>query len=184
MLHWSYANGLTEIQVKPVQGGEAKTIASRAGLQCHAERESGIRCRHIPLYVYLTQQAQHTLQYNIETGETTKLKEQEIPQGFNPDDYTVERLWATAPDGVKIPMAIVYKKIERKIVTGILYSYGSYGCSSDVYFSASMFSLIDRGFVYGIAQIRGGSDLGEQWYKMVSYCIKEYSTDFIACRIT
>ena len=113
-----------------------------------------------------------------------KLKEQEVPSGFNPDDYTVERLWATAPDGVKVPMAIVYKSDLKKDGNNpaLIYSYGSYGLSSDVYFSTSYYSLIDRGFVFAIAQIRGGSDLGEQWYEDGKLLNKKNSfTDFIAC---
>ena len=106
-------------------------------------------------------------EYEIAEGKSNKLKEQEVPSGFNPDDYTVERLWATAPDGVKVP---------------ILYSYGSYGSNSRVYFSTSYYSLIDRGFVFAIAQIRGGSDLGEQWYEDGKLLHKKNTfTDFIAC---
>ena len=91
-------NGLTEIQVKPVQGGEAKTIAFpepvySATLSGNPEYDA-VTFR----YTYTSLNRPNTLyEYNIETGETTKLKEQEIPSGFNPDDYTVERLWATAP---------------------------------------------------------------------------------------
>ncbi|MBP7105466.1 MAG: S9 family peptidase, partial [Fermentimonas sp.] len=112
------------------------------------------------------------------------LKEQEVPSGFNPDDYTVERLWATAPDGVLVPMAIVYNNGLKKDGSNpaLIYSYGSYGYSTDVHFSASMYSLIDRGFVYAIAQIRGGSDLGEQWYEDGKLLNKKNTfTDFIAC---
>jgi oligopeptidase B len=113
-----------------------------------------------------------------------KLKEQEIPSGFNADDYTVERLWAKAQDGVEVPMAIVYKKGLKMNGKNpaLLYSYGSYGSSSDVYFSPAYYSLIDRGFVVAIAQIRGGSDLGEQWYEDGKLLKKKNTfTDFIAC---
>lgn len=178
-------NGLTEIQVKPVQGGDAKTIAFpepvySAALSGNPEYDA-VTLR----YTYTSLNRPNTLyEYNIETAETIKLKEQEIPSGFNPDDYVVERLWATAADGVKVPMAIVYKKGLKKDGRNpaLIYSYGSYGYSSDVYFSASMFSLVDRGFVYGIAQIRGGSDLGEQWYEDGKLLHKKNTfTDFIAC---
>lgn len=178
-------NGLTEIQVKPIQGGNAKTIVFpepvySATLSGNPEYDAATF-----RYTYTSLNRPNTLyEYNIETGETTKLKEQEIPSGFNPDNYAVERLWATAPDGVKVPMAIVYKKDLKKDGQNpaLLYSYGSYGYSSDVYFSASMFSLIDRGFVYGIAQIRGGSDLGEQWYEDGKLLNKKNTfTDFISC---
>lgn len=179
-------NGLTEIQVKPVAGeGETKIIAFpepvyTAGLGGNPEYDA-VTLR----YTYTSLNRPTTLyEYNIVSGETEKLKEQEVPSGFNPEDYTVERLWATAPDGVQVPMAIVYKKGLKKDGSNpaLLYSYGSYGSSSDVYFSASMYSLIDRGFVYAIAQIRGGSDLGEQWYEDGKLLKKKNTfTDFIAC---
>ena len=107
-----------------------------------------------------------------------------MPSGFDPDDYEVHRLWATAPDGVKVPMAVVYKKGLKRdgSAPALIYSYGSYGVSSDVYFSASYYSLIDRDFVVAIAQIRGGSDLGEQWYEDGKLLKKKNTfTDFVAC---
>lgn len=178
-------NGLSEIIAKPVSGGEDKVITFpepvySAGLSGNPEYDATTF-----RYTYTSLNRPTTLyEYNIANGETVKLKEQEIPSGFNPGDYVVERLWATAPDGVKVPMAIVYKKGLKKDGTNptLIYSYGSYGISSDVYFSASMFSLIDRGFVYALAQIRGGSDLGEQWYEDGKLLHKKNTfTDFIAC---
>ena len=179
-------NGLSEIIAKPASGiGEIKTIAFpepvySAGLNGNPEYDATTF-----RYSYTSLNRPGTLyEYNIATGEAVKLKEQEIPSGFNPDDYVVERLWATAPDGVKVPMAIVYKKGLKKDGTNpaLIYSYGSYGSSSDVSFSASLYSLIDRGFVYALAQIRGGSDLGEQWYEDGKLLHKKNTfTDFIAC---
>ena len=125
-----------------------------------------------------------TFEYDVFSGQTKKLKVQEIPSGFNPDDYTVERLWATAPDGKKVPMAVVYKKGLKKDGSNpaLLYSYGSYGASTEANFNSSVFSLVDRGFVYGIAQIRGGSELGEEWYEDGKLLNKKNTfTDFIAC---
>ena len=179
-------NGLSEIIAKPTSGtGEIKTITFpepvySAELNGNPEYDAdNFR------YSYTSLNRPGTLyEYNITTGETVKLKEQEILSGFNPDDYTVERLWATAQDGVKVPMAIVYKKGLRKDGTNpaLVYSYGSYGSSSDVSFSASLYSLIDRGFVYALAQVRGGSDLGEQWYERGKLLHKKNTfTDFIAC---
>ena len=178
-------NGLSEIHVMPVNGGEINTIdfpepVYSASLGGNPEYDtSTIR------YTYTSLNRPTTLyEYNIETGESLKLKEQEVPSGFNPDDYTVERLWATAPDGVQVPMALVYKNGLKKDGSNpaLIYSYGSYGYSTDVHFSASMYSLIDRGFVYAIAQIRGGSDLGEQWYEDGKLLNKKNTfTDFIAC---
>lgn len=179
-------NGLAEIRIKPVSGeGDTETIAFpepvyTASLGGNPEYDAATF-----RYSYTSLNRPTTLyEYNIATKETGKLKEQEVPSGFNPGDYTVERLWATASDGVQVPMAIVYKKGLKKEGgnPALLYSYGSYGMSSDVYFSASMYSLIDRGFVYAIAQIRGGSDLGEQWYEDGKLLKKKNTfTDFIAC---
>ena len=178
-------NGLSEIELKPVNGGEARMIAFpepvySASLQGNPEYDSTtIR------YSYTSLNRPNTLyEYDIPTGKNRMLKMQEVPSGFNPDDYVVERIWATADDSVKVPMAIVYKKGLKKDGTNpaLLYSYGSYGVTSDVYFSASVYSLVDRGFVYGIAQIRGGSDMGEQWYEDGKLLKKKNTfTDFIAC---
>ena len=139
-------------------------------------------------YSYSSLNRPNTLfEYDVKTRKTVKLKEQEIPSGFNADDYVVERLWAEADDGVKVPMAVVYKKGLKKDGKApcYLYSYGSYGHSSDVYFSIGSYNLINRGFVYAIAQIRGGSDLGEQWYEDGKLLKKKNTfTDFIACAKT
>jgi len=178
-------NGLNEIIARPVAGGSLQTISFpepvyTASLSGNPEYDATTF-----RYTYTSLNRPNTLyEYDITTGETVKLKEQEIPSGFNPDDYVVERLWATAADGVKVPMAIVYKKGLKKDGSNpaLLYSYGSYGYSSDAHFSASYYSLIDRGFVFGIAQIRGGSDLGEQWYEDGKLLKKKNTfNDFIAC---
>ena len=178
-------NGLNEIIVKSLSGGEDQVISFpepvyTASLSGNPEYDATTF-----RYSYTSLNRPTTLyEYDIETETSEKLKEQEVPSGFNPDDYIVERLWATSHDGVQVPMAIVYKKGLKKDGSNpsLIYSYGSYGYSSDVYFSASMFSLIDRGFVYALAQIRGGSDLGEKWYedgKMLNK--KNTFHDFIAC---
>jgi oligopeptidase B len=122
--------------------------------------------------------------YDMATGKSERLKQHEIPGGFNPENYTVERIWATAKDGAKVPMALVYKKGTEKNGQNptLLYAYGSYGYSSDAYFSSSIYSLIDRGFVYAIAQVRGGSEMGEEWYEQGKLFNKMNTfTDFIAC---
>ncbi|MFO7656749.1 MAG: S9 family peptidase [Bacteroidales bacterium] len=122
--------------------------------------------------------------YNMATGETEKLKEQEIPSGFNANDYVVERLWADSHDGTKVPVALVYRKNLKKNGKNpaLLYGYGSYGYNTDAYFRSTVFSLVDRGFVYALAQVRGGSEMGEQWYED-GKLMKKMNTflDFIAC---
>ncbi len=125
-----------------------------------------------------------TYDYNLRTKERKLLKQQEIPGGYNPADYQTERVWATADDGTKVPMSIVYKKGIKKDGSNptMLYAYGSYGSSTDPYFSISRLSLLNRGFVFAIAHIRGGSEMGRQWYEDGKMFKKKNTfTDFIDC---
>ena len=93
------------------------------------------------------------------------MKQQEVPGGFDPKQYASERLWATARDGTKVPVSIVYKKgMQRDGKAPLfLYAYGSYGIGMHVTFSSARLSLLDRGMSYAIAHIRGGDEMGEQW---------------------
>lgn len=125
-----------------------------------------------------------TFDYNMRTGEKNLLKEQEVLGGYNKEDYQTERLLATGRDGVNIPISIVYKKGVKKDGKNptLLYGYGSYGYSTDPYFSATRLSLIDRGFIYAIAHIRGGQEMGRQWYEDGKMFKKKNTfTDFIDC---
>ena len=108
-----------------------------------------------------------TFDYNMDTKEDKLMKEQEVLGEFKKDDYVTERLFATARDGVKVPVSIVYKKGFKKDGSQPLlqYAYGSYGYSSDPYFSAARLSLLNRGFAFAIAHIRGGQEMGRQWYE-------------------
>ncbi|WP_299096831.1 S9 family peptidase [Winogradskyella sp.] len=127
------------------------------------------------------------LEFNMKTKAKTVLKEQEVLGGkFNKDNYTSERIWATAEDGTKIPMSVVYKKGLKKDGNNPLlqYAYGSYGSTVDPYFSTIRLSLLDRGFVYVIAHIRGGEYLGRQWYEDGKLLKKKNTfSDFVACSI-
>jgi oligopeptidase B len=112
-------------------------------------------------------------------------KEQQVLGGkFDKNNYKEERLWAKASDGTMIPMSVVYRKgIQKDGKNPVLqYAYGSYGMSMDPYFSTTRLSLLDRGFVYVIAHIRGGEDLGRQWYEDGKLLKKKNTfTDFIDC---
>ena len=107
------------------------------------------------------------LEYDVVSKHTKVLKEQEIPGGFNKDNYESVRLWATARDGVKVPVSLVYKKGVK--LNGknplLLYGYGSYGITVDPGFSSARLSLLDRGFIFAIAHIRGSEYLGRPWYE-------------------
>ena len=109
-----------------------------------------------------------TYDQNMRTGERTLLKQQEVVDpNFSPDNYTSERLMVEVRDGVKVPVSMVYRKgTERNGENPfLLYAYGSYGSSMDPYFSSVRLSLLDRGFVYAIAHIRGGQEMGRHWYE-------------------
>jgi oligopeptidase B len=122
--------------------------------------------------------------YNMATKKRELKKQQEVLGGYDPANYTMERLWAKAKDGVKIPISVVYRKGLQKNGQNptLLYGYGAYGVTIDPYFSSNRFSLIDRGFVYAIAHVRGGGALGRQWYEDGKLLKKKNTfTDFIAC---
>ena len=122
--------------------------------------------------------------YDLKTGKRVLKKKREVLGGYDPANYRMERIWATARDGVKVPISMVYKKGLKKDGKNpvYLYGYGAYGVSRDPYFSSNIFSLVDRGFVYAIAHVRGGGDLGRQWYEDGKLLKKRNTfTDFIAC---
>jgi oligopeptidase B len=121
--------------------------------------------------------------FNMATREKTVLKEQEVLGGkFDKDHYATERIWALAEDGTKIPVSLIYRKGLKKDGSNPLlqYAYGSYGSTIDPYFSSARLSLLDRGFIYAIAHIRGGEYLGRKWYEEGKLMNKMNTfTDFI-----
>lgn len=108
-----------------------------------------------------------TYDLDLETGERTLLKEQEVPSGHNPDDYVTRRVFADAPDGERVPVTLLYRKTTPidGSAPALLYGYGSYGYSLPASFSVSTLSLVDRGMVYAVAHIRGGMEKGYAWYR-------------------
>ena len=124
------------------------------------------------------------IEYDMITREKKVLKENEVLGEFNKDNYTSKRVWANARDGKKVPISLVYRK--DKYIEGsnplLLYAYGSYGITNNPNFSSVRLSLLDRGFIYAIAHIRGSQYLGREWYddgKMFNK--KNTFTDFIDC---
>jgi oligopeptidase B len=122
--------------------------------------------------------------YDVAGGQSTLRKRQPVLGGYDPAQYASERLWATARDGVKVPVSIVYKKgFERNGKAPLfLYAYGSYGIGTPVTFSSNRVSLLDRGMAYAIAHIRGGDEMGEKW-REDGMLMKKKNTfqDFIDC---
>jgi oligopeptidase B len=122
--------------------------------------------------------------YGMDTGERTLLKQQEVLGGYDPAQYQAERIWATARDGTKIPISLVYRRgVPRDgRAPMVLYGYGSYGISLSPIFSSSRLSLLDRGIVYAVAYVRGGGELGEDWRQQGRMMQKMQTfTDFIDC---
>lgn len=125
-----------------------------------------------------------TFDYDMETKEKTLMKQQEVVGGHDPSEYVTERLWATARDGVQVPISIVYKKGFEKNGKGPLlqYGYGSYGSTVDAGFSSTRLSLLDRGFAFAIAHIRGGQLMGREWYEDGKMFKKKNTfNDFVDC---
>lgn len=122
--------------------------------------------------------------YDMNTGKSTLLKQTEVPGGFDRKNYQSERVFATASDGTKIPMSMVYRKGVKMDGSAplLLYGYGSYGYSIPPTFSSNRLSLLDRGVIFVIGHIRGGSELGEEWRQAGRMMNKMNTfTDFIAC---
>ncbi|MDH4196001.1 MAG: S9 family peptidase [Candidatus Aminicenantes bacterium] len=123
-------------------------------------------------------------EFDMASGDNTLIKRDEVLGGFDATNYWTERLFATAPDGVRVPISVVYRigfdQDGRSPL--LLYGYGSYGASTDAEFNASLLSLLDRGFAFAIAHIRGGQEMGRWWYEDGKLLKKKNTfTDFITC---
>ncbi len=140
---------------------------------------------HVYRYSYTSMiTPQSIFDYDMETHKSTLLKQQEVLGGYDASQYVSERQWATARDGVKVPLSIVYKKGFKRDGTAplFLYAYGSYGIGMSATFSSGRLSLLDRGMVYVIAHIRGGDEMGEAWHDD-GMLMKKKNTffDFVDC---
>ncbi len=180
--------GLNQLRVAPMGGAagiddhdlDFGEPTYSAGLGANPDPSSGA-LRYV--YESLTT-PRSVIDYDPSTREKTLRKQERVLGGFDSADYTTERLWATAPDGVRVPVSVVYRSDMRPAEGGgplLLYGYGSYGASMDAGFSSPLLSLIDRGFVYAIAHIRGGEEMGRSWYEDGKLLHKKNTfTDFIA----
>jgi len=179
------ARGLTQIRVMPWSGPGAHYLefaepAYRADLGANLELDT-----KIVRFGYTSMKTPQSIyDYDMATRQRTLLKQEEVLGGFNPDDYVTERLYAPAGDGTEVPLSLLYRKGLKKDGRNptLLYGYGSYGASIDAAFASPRLSLVDRGFVFAIAHIRGGQELGRQWYDDGKLLKKQNTfSDFIAC---
>ncbi|MFD2603665.1 S9 family peptidase [Flavobacterium suzhouense] len=179
-------NGLNTIRIRPWDGkGEYylpfNSETYTAGISTNPDFDTDI-----VRYSYQSMATPSSvIDFNMKTKEKTVLKEQAVLGGkFDKNNYTEERVWATAADGTKVPISMVYRKgiVKDGKNPLLLYAYGSYGSSMDPYFSSIRLSLLDRGFIYAIAHIRGGEDLGREWYEDGKLLKKKNTfTDFVDC---
>ncbi len=180
------SNGLSKIKIIPWNGSEAYYLPFEIETYT-AETTTNIDFdTEILRFVYQSMATPSSLiDFNMRTKEKLVLKEQQVLGGaFDKNNYAEERIWATATDGTKVPISMVYRKgIELNSNNPfLLYAYGSYGMNIDPYFSTTRLSLLDRGFIYAIAHIRGGEDLGRNWYEDGKLLKKKNTfTDFIDC---
>ena len=178
-------DGLVKLRVRSIAGNDEHYIdfgeaAYAAGTGTNPEYNSKTLRYN---YTSLTTPAS-VYDYDMSTKEKKLMKQQEVLGGYNPQHYTTERLYATAKDGTKIPISLVYKTGMKKDGGSplLLYGYGSYGASMDASFNSSRLSLLDRGFVFAIAHIRGGQEMGRHWYEDGKMMKKKNTfTDFIDC---
>ncbi|MEN0048612.1 MAG: S9 family peptidase [Bacteroidota bacterium] len=177
-------NGITQLRVRPWEGEEHYVEfpedAYVASTSVNPEFDTDILRFG---YTSLTTPSS-TYDYNMKTKERELLKQQEVVGNFKPEDYASERVYVTARDGAKVPVSIVYKKGFKKDGKQplLLYAYGSYGNSMEPYFSSVRLSLLDRGFAYAIAHIRGGEEMGRHWYEDGKLLNKKNTfNDFVDC---
>jgi len=178
-------NGLPQIRVIDLRNGQLKKIAFP---------EPAYAAYPYTNRVYDTTEFRYGYQspitpasvfaYDMEKGTSTLLKQKEVPGGYDPSKYQVEQIYATASDGVQIPVSVLRLKNSKLDGKGALYlyGYGSYGISIDMFFNSNIFSMVDRGVVYAVAHIRGGGEMGKAWHDAGKMMNKKTTfTDFIAC---
>ncbi|HQW92435.1 MAG TPA: S9 family peptidase [Ferruginibacter sp.] len=178
-------DGLTRIHILNTQNNDSHLLAFdeaayAAGISYSPDYNTDVMRYN---YTSLTTPSS-VYDYNMSTKTKKLMKQQEVIGTFKPGDYETERVFATAKDGTKIPISIVYKKGFKKDGNAplMLYGYGSYGASMEASFSSVRLSLLDRGFAYAIAHIRGGQEMGRSWYEdgKMKKKINTF-TDFIDC---
>jgi len=178
------AGGMARLRVLGLDGAEAHVVEQPEAVGTtwageNHEVDSGVlRCGYGSLVTPRT-----VLDYDLDRRERIVLKQEPVLGGYDPSAYATERLWATAADGARIPISIVYRRDRPRDRPGpaLLYGYGSYEASMDPLFRATRLPLLDRGFVFAIAHVRGGGELGRPWYEQGKLLHKRNTFgDFIA----
>lgn len=177
-------NGINQIRVMNWNGEEHYIDFKEDAYMAYTSTNLDFNTDNIRLGFTSLTTPSTVFEYDMNTKAFTTLKQTEVLGEFNKDNYKSERVYVTARDGVKVPVSLVYHK--NTAIDGsapcLLYGYGSYGASMDPYFSSSRLSLLDRGFVYAIAHIRGGQEMGRGWYEDGKLLNKKNTfNDFVDC---
>jgi oligopeptidase B len=177
-------NGLPQIRVSDLRSGESRRIElpeSAYDVSSYVNREYDTSKFRYNYQSFITPPS--IFEYDMQSGASALLKQKEVPGGYDRTRYQVEQIYATASDGVKIPISVVHLKGAKLDGKGplYLYGYGSYGYPIDIYFNSNIFSMVDRGVVAAVAHIRGGGEMGKAWHDDGRMMHKKNTfTDFIA----
>jgi oligopeptidase B len=178
-------NGLKEFRIRDLKTSREKYLPFEEPAYEASVGQNTDYSSEVLRYNYTSLTTPSTVyDYNMKTGEKQLMKRQEVLGDFRIEDYVTERLYATAKDGKKVPISLVYRKGTKKDGSAplLLYGYGSYGNSMDAYFSSSRLSLLNRGFIFALAHVRGGQEMGRAWYEDGKLMNKMNTfTDFISC---
>lgn len=177
-------NGLVNLKVIDMSSGDSHNIKfDEPAYSCWINEQTTLNTDSL-IYGYTSfLQPETYYKYNMNTKKRKTIKTREV-YGYDKDKYVSERIFAEADDGVKIPISLMYLKDIKKDNSNpvFLYSYGAYGDIGDAYFSSSRLSLVNRGFVYAYAHVRGGGEMGKYWHDQGKFLFKRNTfTDFIAC---
>jgi oligopeptidase B len=179
------SDGLQQLEVLDTNAGAMHVVEQPDAAYTAFPGSSPVYDSEVMRFFYTSLTAPFSaVDYDMRTRQRTLVKEQPVRGGYDRNDYVTERLWATAPDGVKVPISLVRKRDVR--LNGenpaLLYGYGAYEASNDPMFDPVRLSLLERGFVYAIAHVRGGGEMGRSWYEDGKFLNKTNTfTDFVAC---
>jgi len=178
-------NGLPAIRIYDLKSGELRDIKfDESAYDVSLDRNPTFDTDSVRIVYSSFVTPDSVIDYNMATGEKNVLKEKSVLGGYDKSNYQMERIFAKASDGVAVPISLVYKKGFKQDGTAplLLYGYGAYGVCTDADFNSNIISLLDRGFVFAIAQVRGGGELGRAWYEDGKLLKKKNTfTDFIRC---
>jgi len=184
MVIYERKDGLRQIRVTDFNTGEAHNIEFEEPVYAVYGSKNPDFKSHVLRFTYMSLVTPRSVyDYNMKTRDRELKKQKEVLGDYNPEDYQSERIYATASDGAQIPVSLVYKKGMKKNGNNpfYLYGYGAYGMNMDAWFSSNRLSMLNRGFIFALAHVRGSSTMGRAWYEDGKLMNKKNSfTDFIA----